>query len=73
MTNLLLLTQGLSHGREAGKNMPIPAKSRCFASNWPLFSNAATANGWCVELGLLLPSNPWASPWPDPGEVFLCF
>lgn len=52
VTNLLLLKQGLSHGREAGKSMSVPAKRSLFASNWPLFSNAATVNGRCVELGL---------------------
>ena len=27
------------------KNMPVPAKRRCFASNRPLFANAAAADG----------------------------
>lgn len=37
--------------------MPVPAKRRCFASNWPLF--AAAAKGRCVELGLPAVLSPW--------------
>lgn len=59
----LFLTEGLSHGREAGTNMPVPAKGA-----------ALPVTGLCFLLqvvgvwnwGFLLPADPWASPWPDP-------
>lgn len=62
VTNLFL-TEGLSHGREAGTNMPVPAKG-----------TALPVTGLCFLLqvvdvwnwGFLLPADLWASPSPDP-------
>lgn len=66
----LLLQRGFSQGWEAGKNRVCSCQKALLASKWPLCSNAADANCWCVEFGIPAAFQLHGSAHCDPGEVF---